>query len=187
MLADRSRRSAIPGQPASLIGLGALVPVAPPAGAASTVDQPWVPTDAAAALGYVQESLDARVTARRREMVEELVAARTEAATQVRAAQREATAIVHAAGAELIAALLNGAANPQFSDAPPALVEAAPLLEPPSTASPTVRLEGPAASTHQSLPQRAGPRGLRRFVHLDTVLPLVAIMILLVVLLAWVG
>ncbi len=62
------------------------MPDALSAGAATTADQRWAPTDAAGALDDARESLDARVTARRREMVEELVVGRAEADTRVRAA-----------------------------------------------------------------------------------------------------
>jgi len=151
MLADRSQRDTIPVQPA-LHELTALLPDARSAHAASKVDQPWATTDAVGALEYVRESLDARVTARRREMVEELVATRAEAATRVRAAQREAAAIVHAAGAELIAALLNGAAHPGGSDPPTsAMSEAMPLLAPLPTSTPIAHLGNPAAApTHHT-------------------------------------
>ncbi len=188
MLADRSRRDTIPVQPASLDELTALLPDALPADPATEVDPPWA-TNAVGALEYVRESLDARVTARRREMVEELVAARTEAATRVRAAQREAAAIVHAAGAELIAALLNGAAHPGPSDAPrTASAEAVLTVEPTQTPTPIAHVDHPAVTPSLPLaPPRPRPVGLRRLVHLDTVLPLVAVLILLVVLVAWIG
>lgn len=155
-------------------------------------------------------ALEQRVAARRSELVADAEQARAEAARLVTAAQDEAAAVVAAARDEMLAVLLDGS-DPRFLN-PPALRvvrDALPALT--SSAAPDASAPQPAPSSpaaRQTLPPppsladpptigctaddvatTAPPRMSfwARYLYVDVLLPLVAVLIVVVVLLAWVG
>lgn len=134
---------------------------------------------------FVRTSLDARLATRRRELDDELESTRVEAAESIRSAQEEAAGILAEASREAVGVLLDGIAP----SASPSLRVVAPEAQEPR-ADPNV-LEapvtpGPTALGVTSSAPRSG-WSLRQFLYLDVVLPLVAVLIIVVILLAWVG
>lgn len=194
-------------------GQGAHAPQSGPAVASSSSQV----ADDDGAFDLLLNSLAASLAARRRELAAELLHVRAVIAAEVLAANEKAASLVQAACTDLADALSpsstrsrdpEGPTDPgPARDEPP--VEAAPAparpAEPvtrpaPSTgtpSSPAPPVAGRARYTPfgdpsvlgsmPAPPARRRPGRLRSPVHLDTLLPLVAVLILLVVLVAWIG
>lgn len=151
---------------------------------------------------FLTASLAQRVDAERAEMARALDQALADGAARVRAAHAEAMALLLAVQAEVLGDAADPTPHPLL-DAP------APSPPPPSAATLAEgHREGngnghvPRPSTPAALPEplallgtaaapapRAGRRrrGLRRFLYVDTILPMVAVLIILVILIAWIG
>lgn len=141
------------------------------------------------------DALAERVEHRRREQIEEVGAARTAAVSFVDSARADAVALVAAVSAGAAEVLFSGtalppvappehhpAAAPGWGWAPPWGPVLTPLQEAPTVA--TVPAPGAAAAR----PVRPGRTGFWHDVaYADVVLPLVAVLLVLVVLLAWVA
>lgn len=162
-------------------------------------------------LAFLTATLARELDEVRAQLSEELAHAQAEATRRVRAAHAEAEALltprpVERVGPDMTAVTedgcqplpdlrtepiveSNGSSNghtpveppapPQQQD--PAAASASPISAPTVLARPVVPDPTPA-------PQAPAPRrGLRRFLYVDTVLPMVAVLIIVVVLIAWLG
>lgn len=141
-------------------------------------------TEPSGPVELLRRSLSDRIISRRREMLAELRVAQSAADAVTRDAEATSRAVVGAAMAELVEALLQRA--PEVEAKAEAAMPSNPAAVPqvPQVAPPAAIL----ATTVQARPRPARrPDLLRRFVHLDTLLPLLAALILLVLLVAWVG
>lgn len=183
---------------------------------------------------FLRAALEHRLTARRRELADEVARAREEATRLVSAAHSEAAALVDAARGDMLNALLGqpavapappgphlrvvapepvarpaipaehpaAGATPPLTD--PAVAELLQLLQ--AVVTPQVSeqvttgatervtpafgaalLPPPALAPGQVAESRTKASVVARFMYLDVILPLVAVLIVIVVLLAWVG
>lgn len=173
-------------------------------------------SELARAQALLEDTLSLQFAARRRQHEAELDAARAEAANVVATAQHEATELLAAANTVLVEAFLGGAVTsvphppvlrvvggpvPAGSDLHPTITArvSMPVTEPmPAVAMPRETDVSPDVPVSAPIPApilppppddaRAPQRWtLRPFLYLDVVLPLVAVLIVIVIVLAWVG
>ncbi len=215
MLADRVRGAG--PQPTDAPDVGPLLAApghgghGPQPGPAAGSARASSAADDAGAFHLLLESLAASIAAHRRELATELLHVRATTAAEVLAAHEEAALLVQAACTDLADALSPGAmrvdvpdgaadSRPAGDEPTVATAPAPPRHAEPGTPTGTPTNPAPAGGARHTRfgdpsvlgsmpppPARRRSKRLRRLVHLDTVLPLVAVLILLVVLVAWIG
>lgn len=137
--------------------------------------------------GDLRSSIDRGIAQVRAERDADVERAWEEGRRWLRAARDEADSIRSAARGDVIRALLGGpqqhlpAAAPVVTPPPP---PPAPPLPPPPPAAPPLP---PLPSAPETRPAARKPSVIDRYLHADVMLPLIAVVIVVIILLAWVS
>ncbi len=133
---------------------------------------------------FLTPNLSSRLDVARTQLARELELAQVQAESRIRLAQAQAAALVAAARAEALGAAPTPTRFAELPTGDPAIADRAP-------SNPfAIRIVPDHGHTKtKGTPEResGGRKGFRRLLHADIILPMVAVLIIVVILFAWIG